>query len=112
MTYVDSLSALSDPTRRKVFEIVAKGPYSVTDLAQVLPVSRPAVSQHLKVLSDAGLVQVQAQGTRRIYTLRAEGLRDLRAYLDQFWDAALVGFANEVQRLEGQGNDGPDYQDN
>ncbi|MEP1201111.1 ArsR/SmtB family transcription factor [Tateyamaria sp.] len=112
MAYTDSLSALSDPTRRKVFEAVATSPRSVSDLAQALPVSRPAVSQHLKVLSDAGLVQVKAQGTRRIYSLRAEGLRDLRAYLDQFWDAALAGFATEVQRLEGEGNDGPDYQDN
>lgn len=112
MAYEESLSALSDPTRRKVFEAVATGPRSVSDLARDLPVSRPAVSQHLKVLSDAGLVAVQAQGTRRIYSVRAEGLRDLRAYLDQFWDAALAGFAAEVQRLEGEGHDGPDYKNN
>jgi len=105
MAYGDSLAALSDPTRRLVFETIARTPNSVSALAQNLPVSRPAVSQHLKVLSDAGLVEVRAEGTRRIYSVRAEGLADLRAYLDQFWDNVMAGFAAEVQKLEGHGHD-------
>ena len=105
MTYQESLSALSDPTRRLVFESVAHTPKSVTALAKTLPVSRPAVSQHLKVLSDAGLVEARAEGTRRIYSVRAAGLADLRAYLDQFWDGVMTGFAAEVHKMEGPGDD-------
>jgi len=112
MAYQESLAALSDPTRRSVFEAVAKSPSSVTVLARDLPVSRPAVSQHLKVLSDAGLVHAHAEGTRRIYSVRAEGLADLRAYLDQFWDAVMHGFAKEVLIQEGLSNDGPDHKEN
>lgn len=89
MTYEDSpmqrsLSALSDPTRRAVFEAVAAQPRSVTELAKPQPISRPAVSQHLKVLSEANLVRAEAQGTRRIYHLDTAGLAALRDYLDQF----------------------------
>lgn len=105
MTYVDSLAALSDPTRRAVFEKLARGPLSVTALAAEMPVSRPAVSQHLKVLSDAGLVQSKADGNRRIYALQPLGLEELRAYLDQFWTEALTAFAAEVEQLEGSTND-------
>lgn len=112
MTYEESLSALADPTRRKVFEAVAHAPRSVAELATQLPVSRPAVSQHLKVLTDAGLVQARSEGTRRIYAMRKDGLAELRAYLDQFWDSALAGFAAEVQDLEGKKDDGTDHQDN
>ena len=100
MTYDKALAALSDPTRRAVFEAVAKQPQSVGALAQGMPVSRPAVSQHLKVLSDAGLVEVSAKGTRRIYKLRGEGVAELRAYLDQFWDKVLLAFSEEVEKLE------------
>lgn len=105
MAYAESLSALSDPTRRMVFESVAQAPKPVSALAQTLPVSRPAVSQHLKVLSDAGLVQVRAEGTRRIYSVRSQGLADLRAYLDQFWEDVLTSYAADVQHLEGADND-------
>lgn len=109
MTYQESLVALADPTRRLIFEAVARAPSAVGQLAEALPVSRPAVSQHLKVLSDAGLIKAEAQGTRRIYSLRAAGLADLRAYLDQFWDQALQSYSDEVDRIAGERNDRPDY---
>lgn len=96
MTYNDSLQALADPTRRKVFEALAAGPSPVGAIAERLPVSRPAVSQHLKVLSDAGLVQCQQVGTRRIYAVRPEGLTELRAWLDQVWGDVLDSFAHEI----------------
>ena len=96
MTYDSVLAALADPTRRKVFEAVAAQPHSVSDLAGHLPVSRPAVSQHLKVLSDAGLVTCRREGTRRIYAARREGLADLRAYLDDLWGDVLRAFQSEV----------------
>lgn len=79
MTYESVFTALADPTRRHVFERLAIGPMAVQDLAATLPVSRPAVSQHLKVLSDAGLVTVTQKGTRRIYAVRPEKLDELRA---------------------------------
>ena len=96
MAYTDSLTALADPTRRAVFESLRAGPLPVGALASRLPVSRPAVSQHLKVLSDAGLVTMQARGTQRLYAIRPEGLADLRAWLDGFWDTALARFADEI----------------
>ena len=111
MTYADSLAALADPTRRLVFETVSRSPNSVGAVARSLPVSRPAVSQHLKVLSDAGLVNVEAMGTRRIYSVRQAGLADLRAYLDQFWDRALTAYATEIQTMKGIQNDRSDHQD-
>ena len=86
------LAALADPTRRTIFERVAERPRAVGALAGELPVSRPAVSQHLKVLKDAGLVTDRAAGTRRIYTVDQEGLGMLRAYLDQFWSRSLANF--------------------
>ena len=101
MTYQESLSALSDPTRRIVFEAIANQPSAVGDLAANMPVSRPAVSQHLKVLSEAGLVVSHAKGTKRIYRVRPEGLADLRRYLEQFWETALDAFANEIAKNEG-----------
>jgi DNA-binding transcriptional ArsR family regulator len=94
----DGLTALGDPTRRAIFERLADRPRAVGELASDLPVSRPAVSQHLKVLKDAGLVVDQAVGTRRIYQLDPDGLRDLRAYLDHFWDQALAAFKAAVER--------------
>ena len=90
--------ALSDPTRRSVFERLGSGPKPVGEIARDLPVTRPAVSQHLKVLKDAGLVADRSEGTRRIYYIDPKGLGAMRAWLDQFWDAALVAFAVEVER--------------
>ena len=103
VTYqVDALMALADPTRREIFERLADHPRAVGELAGELPVSRPAVSQHLKVLKDARLVVDRRDGTRRIYELDPRGLRDLRGYLDHFWDQALAGFkaAAEQQTKE------------
>jgi DNA-binding transcriptional ArsR family regulator len=95
MAYVDSgngLAALGDPTRREIFERLAERPRAVGELAGELPVSRPAVSQHLKVLKDAGLVVDRQVGNRRIYQLNLDGVGALRAYLDQFWNRALAAF--------------------
>ena len=97
MTYADGLSALADPTRRQVFELLASRPRSVGELASELPVSRPAVSQHLKVLKTAGLVCDRAVGTRRIYAIDAAGIGELRAYLDRFWTTALAAFKQAVE---------------
>jgi DNA-binding transcriptional ArsR family regulator len=98
MTYHDSLTALADPTRRRIFESIAAEPTSVGQLAGQLPVSRPAVSQHLKALSDAGLVTVTKQGTRNIYAARPEGLADLRRYLDRLWGDVLTNFAKDIAK--------------
>jgi DNA-binding transcriptional ArsR family regulator len=94
----EGLTALGDPTRRAIFERLADRPSAVGELASDLPVSRPAVSQHLKVLKEAGLVIDQPIGTRRVYRLDPDGLRDLRAYLDHFWDQALAGFKAAVEQ--------------
>ena len=99
MTNADrALAAIADPTRRQVFERLASGPRSVGELAQGLPVSRPAVSQHLKVLKDAGLVADRAEGTRRVYEIDPSGLGALRAWLDQFWGVALEAFKAEAEK--------------
>jgi DNA-binding transcriptional ArsR family regulator len=87
-----TLTALSDPTRREVFELVAARPRAVGELAAELPVSRPAVSQHLRVLKEAGLVADEAVGTRRVYQLHPEGVAELRSYLDGFWNRSLRAF--------------------
>jgi len=92
------LTALGDPTRRTIFERVAERPRAVVELARDMPVSRPAVSQHLKVLKDAGLVIVRPEGNRRIYAVDPDGLADLRAYLEQFWNAALASFKAIVEQ--------------
>jgi DNA-binding transcriptional ArsR family regulator len=94
----DVLVALGDPTRRLVFERLATRPQSVGELAAGLPVSRPAVSQHLKVLKEAGLVSDRAAGNRRIYRMDPRGLEDLRAYLDHFWNQALAAFKSAVEQ--------------
>ena len=92
------LSALGDSTRRVIFERLSERPRAVGELARELPVSRPAVSQHLKVLKDAGLVVDRAAGARRIYQLDPEGLGELRAYLDQFWTRALAAYKTAVEQ--------------
>lgn len=94
---IDTWGALADPTRREIFSRLAVRPRSVTDLADDLPVSRPAVSQHLRVLKDAELVKVRPEGTRRIYAVDPEGLRAIRAELDTFWSAALSNFKRLVE---------------
>jgi DNA-binding transcriptional ArsR family regulator len=93
----EALTALGDPTRRAIFERLAERPRSVGELADELPVSRPAVSQHLKVLKDARLVTDRREGARRIYQLDPDGLAALRGYLDHFWDQALAGFKTAVE---------------
>jgi DNA-binding transcriptional ArsR family regulator len=93
-----ALTALGDPTRRAVFERLAGGPRAVGELAATLPVSRPAVSQHLKVLKDAGLVRDEARGTRRLYSLDPDGLAAVRAYFDRFWDQALDAFKSVAEQ--------------
>lgn len=89
---MDGWAALADPTRRRILELVAARPRSVRELADRLPVSRPAVSQHLKLLKDAGLIVDEAVGTRRIYSVHPAGLAALRAQLDQFWRQTLMTF--------------------
>jgi len=91
-------AALADPTRRAVFERLADGPRAVGELAEGLPVSRPAVSQHLKVLKAAGLVTDRPDGARRVYQIDPQGLGQLRAWLDRFWDEALEAFKAEAER--------------
>jgi DNA-binding transcriptional ArsR family regulator len=90
------ITALADPTRRKVFELVAERPRSVADLTRVLTVSQPAVSQHLKVLKKAQLVRAKPSGASNIYHLDPYGLGQMRAWLDQMWAGALDAFRNEV----------------
>lgn len=99
-----ALSALGDPTRRAIFERLGQQPSAVVDLAALVPVSRPAVSQHLKVLKEAGLVHDVQVGTRRIYSLDPDGIAALRDYLDRFWNTALHSFKNRVESLEEETN--------
>lgn len=98
MAYESALQALADPTRRAIFEQLRQGPASVGAIAERLPVSRPAVSQHLKVLKSAGLVTVRRDGVRRIYGVELRGLVELRNYIDSFWDGALEAFRAEAER--------------
>jgi DNA-binding transcriptional ArsR family regulator len=98
MTYGNALVALADPTRRRVFERLKFGPQPVSVIARGMPVSRPAVSQHLKALKEAGLVADRPEGTRRVYFIDPQGLGELRRWLDQFWDEALAAFQTEVER--------------
>jgi DNA-binding transcriptional ArsR family regulator len=92
------LDALGDWTRRQIFDVLKHGPHSVGELAARVPVSRPAVSQHLKVLKDAGLVVDRKDGVRRIYSVDPNGLAGIRAYFDSFWDEALGRFAAEARK--------------
>jgi DNA-binding transcriptional ArsR family regulator len=91
------LGLLGDPTRRAIFELLARRPCSVGELAQQLPISRPAVSQHLRVLKDGGLVVSRPEGTRRVYRLNPDGVSALRAYLDRIWDDALTAFQKAAE---------------
>ena len=98
---VPQLDALGDPTRRAIFERIGDdGPLAVTEIARDLPVSRPAVSQHLKVLKDAGLVADEPAGNRRLYRVDPRGLEELRGYFDRFWSTALTAFKEAAERTD------------
>lgn len=97
-----AFAALAEPTRQTIVEHLGDRPMAVGELAALLPVSRPAVSQHLKVLKDARLVRDEAQGTRRIYSIDPAGLGQIRAWLDRFWDRALAHYAEAAEREEEQ----------
>jgi len=99
-TYQLALHALGDPTRREIFERLASGPLSVVHLAAGLPVSRPAVSQHLKVLCEAKLVTMEKNGTRSMYRVQQEGITAIREFLDKFWDEALANFKALAEKTE------------
>ena len=99
VTYHETgFTALGDATRRAIFELLAEGPRPVGELAELLPVTRPAVSQHLKVLKEAGLVMDSQNGTRRIYQLNPEGIGALRAYFDRFWNRSLAAFKDALEQ--------------
>ena len=100
MAYVNPLDALGDPTRRSIFERLRGGAQSVTELANELPVSRPAVSQHLRVLREAGLVRERRDGTRRLYRIDPDALGEVRDYFDNFWSDVLTAFKRAVEREE------------
>jgi DNA-binding transcriptional ArsR family regulator len=95
-----ALEALADPRRRSIFELLGDGPLSVVDITRNVPISRPAVSQHLKALRDAGLVTVRSAGTRRIYGLDPTGVAAARDYFDQFWTTALAAYAQVASTTE------------
>ena len=94
-----ALTTLADPTRQAIVQKLAEGPLAVSELAGTFPISRPAISQHLKVLSDAGLVVAEPQGARRLYRLNPEGVAGLRAWIDALWDDALAAFQAEAAKL-------------
>jgi DNA-binding transcriptional ArsR family regulator len=96
---VDALAALGDPTRRAIFESLARGPKAVGQIAEELPVSRPAVSQHLRVLKAAGLVVDHPDGTRRIYRVNQQGVQAIHAYLDQMWSQAMEAFQSAARQI-------------
>jgi DNA-binding transcriptional ArsR family regulator len=103
------LTALGDPSRQAILDRLSDGPLAVGQLADVLPISRPAVSQHLKVLKDVGLVTDRQQGTRRLYQVDPGGLAALRAHLDGFWARSMAAFQQRVSAAEGKGEeDDPD----
>jgi DNA-binding transcriptional ArsR family regulator len=108
MAYADAIQALGDPTRRTVFERLRAGPRSVGDLAHGLPVSRPAVSQHLRVLERAGLVSAKREGTRNYYSVNGDGLTELREYFEGFWDEALTAFKAAAESEGGDENESDD----
>jgi DNA-binding transcriptional ArsR family regulator len=97
MSYGKAFAALADPSRRAVFERLKSGPRAVVEIARGMPVSRPAVSQHLKALKEAGLVLDRAEGARRLYFIHPHGLAAVRRWLDEFWDEALAAYQREVE---------------
>ena len=98
MAYAEVFTALADPTRRHILEALRQRPKTAGELADGQPVSRPAVSQHLKVLQSARLVSVQPQGNRRLYSIKRDGLDDLRTYLESFWSDVLASYGAEIAR--------------
>jgi DNA-binding transcriptional ArsR family regulator len=106
MAYADAMTALADPTRRAVFERLRHGPKPVVEIARGLPVSRPAVSQHLRVLKEAGLVHERREGTRHFYSVDGDGLAALREYLNEFWQEALDAFKAAAEADEKGESDG------
>jgi DNA-binding transcriptional ArsR family regulator len=98
MAYGTAIAALADPTRRRVFERLRGGPRPVVEIARGLPVSRPAVSQHLRVLKEAGLVSERREGTRNFYSVDGDGLAELRDYFEQYWDEALAAFKEAAEK--------------
>ena len=109
MTYEKAIAALADPTRRLVMDVLRGGPLSVAALADQVPVSRPAVSQHLRVLTEAGLLNVSKEGTRRLYSINPGGADEMRRYLDTLWDDALAAYTRAaVAQAKGQGPDDTD----
>ncbi len=107
MDATKQMAVLSDGTRREIIQILAVGPRSVADIARQLPVSRPAVSQHLRVLKDAGLVTVRNQGTRNVYHLDPGGMANLRDYLDTLWQKALEQFKAKAEGPSSQEKEKP-----
>jgi DNA-binding transcriptional ArsR family regulator len=103
MTNSNALAVCADPTRQAVLTALRHGPRSVGEIADGLPVSQSAVSQHLRVLREAGLVRAQAAGTRRLYSVDLDGLGELRAWFDRFWDDALEAFTHHVERTHPAG---------
>jgi len=97
----ERFAALSDPTRREIFERLTKKAMAVGEIAEGLPVSRPAVSQHLKVLKDAGLVTMRTEGTRNVYQIDFRAIASMRDYLDRFWNKALAAFKDAVEKENG-----------
>ena len=104
MTYETALTALAEPSRRRILESLRECPRTVSEIARRQPISRPAVSQHLKVLQEAGLVSATPHGTARYYSIQRQGLADLKAYLDTYWDDVLSAYAEEVHRHMGEDN--------
>jgi DNA-binding transcriptional ArsR family regulator len=98
MAYGEAIAALADPTRRTVFERLRGGPRPVVEIARGLPVSRPAVSQHLRVLKDAGLVRERREGTRNFYSVDGDALAELREYFENFWEEALAAFKEAAEK--------------
>jgi DNA-binding transcriptional ArsR family regulator len=99
MTYTSPLEALGDPTRRRIFEHIRQGPWPVSELISIVPISQPAVSQHLKVLREAQLVRVEKRGQQRIYHLNPVGLAELRRYAENLWEDVLRAFGEEAERM-------------
>lgn len=105
MTNISALTALADPTRRSLFERLRKGPCSVGELTKEVPVSQPAVSQHLRVLREARLVKMRKAGNQRIYSLNPEGLFELRQFVEELWDDVLGAFAEAAEKEQQEKND-------